>query len=53
MTEYTLENITTNKVIMISFNYDKVCRELWRLVDLPDNNDSYKIGDLTITQGDK
>ncbi len=50
MTEYTLKNITTNKVIMISCNYDKVCKELWRLVDLPENNDSYKIGDLIINQ---
>jgi len=50
MTEHTLKNITTNEIIMISCNYDRICRELWRLIDLQENNDSYSIDGLIITQ---
>jgi hypothetical protein len=37
MNLYILKNITTKETILESSNYDKITKELWRLVDLEEH----------------
>ena len=59
MNLYTLKNKTTNTIIGEFGNYDQCTKELWRLVELQGNNDTYAIKvdgnryELLINQGEK